>query len=245
MKTWKRITTGTLITTVLLVLTSLPVSSQGVGIAFSYFFPKNGSFSAPVMPVSLNDISVVSLGKYLGVKSSISLYSIGGMSLKDIQDINLSSSVAVIGPFNSFAVTLAPQLRLRVRKYELKLSAGGFAYYNINPGLLTGNFDRALAEYKNWDALTSDIEAIGNQIGGGYVYGGTLTYYLLVKRLGITMGVNLYSGGNNMTLTGTYIGGVEGSNLVEELIEFKSKLDYSGTEFLLGVTFILKKPDNN
>ena len=72
-----------------------PLYAQEMGVSFSFFFPKNGYFSAPISPFSIRGLGF-NLTNFLAIETGGSLYRMTGMN---ISDEGLSSREPLVGPF--------------------------------------------------------------------------------------------------------------------------------------------------
>ena len=233
---------------VLAVLIAGAAPAAAVGVTFSYFVPRNGSFSHPVSPLSIRDIDVP-LGRYLGLSGSLSLYGIAGMGITDAAGTPLELEGPAVGPFHSFlgSVTgkiIVPIMIRQVLRGELAGHGGVFGCYNLRPQLVSGTFERYLAATAPggpYAAVTASIRGDGRW-GWGWLFGGTATWYP-VSQIGLTLGGLYYLGGADLKLSGSYDayhagGGEEAGQLLP--VELRgARLDYSGLELLIGVSFQL------
>ncbi|MDP4267345.1 MAG: hypothetical protein Q8880_07920 [Bacteroidota bacterium] len=220
-----------LIILVFIVLFFNKSKSQSIGV--SYFFPNHGYFSIPVAPLTYSQS--FQLFDFFSIAPGGSLFSIGGMNLKDLPE-GFSSVRPLAGPFHSVILNLQGIITIPIRKIDFNLKGGGFAFYNIDLRLLDGNIDRMIASSEKWDAATSDMK-FDSKIGYGYLYGVSLTYYIS-KTNSLEFGANVYTGLAPINLRGTYIGGNIGGQLEKRVFpENKSKLDFSGIEAIVSFSF--------
>ncbi len=210
-------------------------SAHGIGISLSYFIPRNGYFSNPVSPLSFRDIGV-NFGRYIGVAGNLSFYNIGGMGIKDANNNVIETGGPVVGPTNSILGSLLLKLILPIGNFELTARGGIFGFYNIDPRLMAGTLDRYIAGREGRNSVTSDFGYDGT-LGWGWVFGGTFTYYIQGK-IGISAGALYYLGGADMNFSGTYNADADAGLAIPAYLR-NVKLDYSGLELIVGVSYKL------
>lgn len=217
---------------ILLPLTSHKASAQNVGVSFSFFFPRNGSFSVPISPFSLRGVGF-NLNRFVAIESGFSLYRMSGLN---ITDVPFETTDPIIGPTTTLLVPLELVLQFGSSSQEFRVKGGVFAFYNLSSNLLSGNLDRALRNDLMWDVLNSDFQ-YENNIGWGYQAGAEYIIYL-TQEFGLTFGANYFLGGANLNLGGSYTGGVDGSGLQTVDVSYpESRLDFTGWEISLGALF--------
>ncbi|MEN8250247.1 MAG: hypothetical protein ABFS32_15040, partial [Bacteroidota bacterium] len=128
------------------------VHAQDMGVSFSFFFPKNGYFSAPISPFSLRGIGF-NITNNIAIETGGSLYRMSGMN---ITGVPFESKEPMVGPFFNVLVPLELILQFGNEYFDFKLKGGGFAFYNFGTKLNTGNIDRAIAEQVLWEVVNSD-----------------------------------------------------------------------------------------
>ncbi len=213
-----------------------PLKGKSIGLAFSYFYPTKGYFSSPLVPVSLKDMGY--RWKYVGISSSLALYSIKGMQVKGLP---FKVEEPVVGPFNSLVASVTPKLILPVGRFEFSVAAGGFAFYNFNTRLLYGNMDRAIAKDEGLDAVNSQFD-YDNNLGYGYIYGGSITCFIIKNVFGITIGAHYMKGSSDLNLRGEYKGANSAGQFVKKTVNYEnSRLDFRGVEFMVGITLLSSK----
>ncbi len=206
--------------------------SQGMGVSFSFFFPKNGSFSVPISPFSIRGVGI-DLNRYVAIETGFSLYRFSGLS---ITDVPFETNDPVMGPTITFMAPLELVLQVGNTSQQFRIKGGLFFFYNFSNRFLYGNLDRALRDLEGWDVLNSDFN-YDNNVGWGYELGAEYIVYVS-KQFGITMGVNYFIGGSNLNMRGSYRGGVNGSVLETVQAAYPdSILDLSGWEISLGALF--------
>lgn len=211
------------------IMAAATANSYGIGLSFHYFFPSNGDFSNPVAPIGLDDIGI-KFGDYFGISTGLTLYNIGGMSIKGL-DFSMPNSGT--GPFLSLNIPLYAKLMLNIANVvEFQVCGGGFAFYNFNVKL-NGNFDRALASYKGLDTLTSTT-TLDNNIGLGWMAGGKITIYV-TKQIGIIFGGYYLAGESKLNINGTYVGASQAGGYTTGTIAYpNAALDYRGIVLFIG-----------
>ena len=209
-----------------------PLYAQEMGVSFSFFFPKNGYFSAPISPFSIRGIGF-NLTNYLAIETGGSLYRMTGMN---ITDENLNSREPLVGPFFNLMVPLELILQFGTNDFEFRIKGGGFVFYNFGTKLNNGNIDRALIEHLNWTVANNSFE-FDNNIGYGYEFGVEYIQYFS-RRFGVSIGANYYIGGSKLNLRGPVTGATEAQGVLTTELNFPdAKLDYTGLEISFGIIF--------
>ena len=210
-----------------------PLYAQEMGVSFSFFFPKNGYFSAPISPLSIRGLGF-NLTNYLAIETGGSLYRMSGMN---VSDIPFTSKEPLVGPFFNLMVPLELVLQFGNNDFEFRIKGGGFVFYNFGTKLNNGNIDRALVEHYDWVVANNKFQ-FDNKIGYGYEFGIEYIQYFS-RRFGISFGANYYIGGANLNLRGDVIGAKEQQIGVDTTyLEFPdAKLDYTGLEISIGIIF--------
>lgn len=207
-------------------------SAQNVGLSFSYFIPRNGSFSTPISPFSLRGVGF-DLNRYLAVETGFSLYRMSGLSVKDLP---FESNNPLTGPNFTMFVPLELVLQFKGKQAEFDLKGGGFFFYGFDQHIDYGNMDRALQTYEGWDVVNSDL-SFKNNPGFGYHFGAEFTVYV-TRQFGISLECNYLMGQSKFPLTGNYSGGTLGGTNSTVQADFKdAKIDFTGLEFSIGVLF--------
>ncbi len=209
-----------------------PLYAQEMGVSFSFFFPKNGYFSAPISPFSIRGIGF-NLTRNIAIETGGSLYRMTGMN---ITDENLNSKEPLVGPFFNLMIPLELVLQFGTNDFEFRVKGGGFAFYNFGTKLNNGNIDRALVEHLNWTVANNSFE-FDNNIGYGYEFGVEFIQYFS-RRFGVSLGANYYIGGSKLNLRGPVTGATEQLGIITEQLDFpNAKLDYTGLEISIGIIF--------
>lgn len=226
-----RIAIGTIILVASLAFAK-PLYAQEMGVSFSFFFPKNGYFSAPISPFSIRGIGF-NLTNYLAIETGGSLYRMTGMN---ITDENLNSREPLVGPFFNLMVPLELVLQFGTNDFEFRIKGGGFVFYNFGTKLNNGNIDRALIEHLNWTVANNSFE-FDNNIGYGYEFGTEYIQYFS-RRFGVSIGANYYIGGSKLNLRGPVTGATTQLGVIStELFFPDARLDYTGLEISFGIIF--------
>lgn len=217
---------------IFLILGSYTVQGQSVGLSFSYFIPRNGSFSTPISPFSIRGIGV-DLNRYIALETGASLYRMSGLN---IIDLPFESQSSLTGP--NFTVYIPGEIVFRIpgKSTMLKLKAGGFFFYAFDQQLNYGNFDKALRAYAGWDVVNSQF-SFDNKPGFG-LQGGFEFTVDVTRQWGISFETNYLMGQSGIPLTGSYSGGTIGGTNTTVQAEFKdAKVDFTGLEFSIGILF--------
>lgn len=209
-----------------------PLLAQEMGVSFSFFFPKNGYFSAPISPFSIRGIGF-NLTDNLAIETGGSLYRMTGMN---ITDETLNSREPLVGPFFNLMVPLELILQFGTNEFEFRIKGGGFVFYNFGTKLNNGNIDRVLIEHLNWTVANNSFE-FDNNIGYGYEFGVEYIQYFS-RRFGVSLGANYYIGGSKLNLRGPVTGATEAQGVLTTELNFPdAKLDYTGLEISVGIIF--------
>jgi hypothetical protein len=209
-----------------------PLMAQEVGVSFSFFFPKNGYFSAPISPFSIRGIGF-NLTNYLAIESGASLYRMSGMN---VSNMPFESREPLVGPFFNLMVPVELILQFGTNEFEFRIKGGGFVYYNFDTKLNYGNIDRAMVEYLNITVANSNL-GFDNKIGYGYEFGLEYVQYFS-RQFGVSLGANYFIGGSDLNLRGSVTGGSDQLGVVTTAVDFSgSRLDYTGLEISIGVLF--------
>lgn len=207
--------------------------SQEVGLAFSYFLPKNGSFSAPISPFSLRGVGV-DLNKYFALQTGFSLYRMSGLNITDIDDFE--SDDALLGPNFTLLIPVELALQFAGNRQEFRLKGGGFGFISFDNKLNNGNIDKAIREFEGWVVANSNFD-FENNLGFGYYFGAEYVFYA-TKVWGISLEANYFIGGADFPLSGSYIGGpLSGPLETREISYDDARLDLTGLEISIGILF--------
>jgi hypothetical protein len=207
-------------------------SAQNVGLSFSYFVPRNGSFSIPISPFSLRGVGF-NFTKNFGMQTGFTLYRMSGLN---IIDHPFESNDPMLGPNFTLFIPAEFVYQLKGRRMQFDVKVGGFFFYGFDQKLNSGNIDRAIRNYNQLYVVNSDLN-FKNNPGLGKHFGAEFTYYV-TSQFGISIETNYLMGTSKMPLTGNYIGGKMGGSLTTVNVDtdFKNaKVDFTGFEFSVGV----------
>ena len=217
----------------LLVITGFQFAqAQSVGLAFSYFVPRNGDFSTPISPFSIRGVGV-DLNRFIALETGASLYRMSGLN---VTGLPFDSNSSLTGP--NFTIYIPAELVFRIagKGTELKFKAGGFFFYAFDQQLNYGNLDRALRKYQGWDVVNSQF-SFENRPGFG-LQGGFEFTVDVTRQWGISLETNYLMGQSSIPMTGSYTGGVVGgTNDVLQASYADAKVDFTGLEFSIGILF--------
>lgn len=209
-----------------------PAQAQEMGVSFSFFFPKNGYFSAPISPFSLRGIGF-NLTNNLAIETGASLYRMTGMN---VSNMPFESKEPMVGPFFNLMVPVELILQFGTDDFEFRLKGGGFVFYNFGTKLNNGNIDRALVDYLGWAVANNSFD-FDNKIGYGYEFGAEIVQYFS-RRFGISLGANYFIGGADLNLRGSVTGATGQTGVITIQENYQgSKLDYTGLEISVGIIF--------
>ncbi|HCR53177.1 MAG TPA: hypothetical protein DIW27_02080 [Cytophagales bacterium] len=206
--------------------------AQNVGLSFSYFIPRNGSFSTPISPFSLRGVGF-DLNRYVAVETGFSLYRMAGLN---VIDLPFESNESLTGPnFTAFEpVELVLQFQGKQAQFDIK--GGGFFFYGFDQRIDYGNMDRALRAYEGWDIVNAEL-AFQNNPGFGIHFGAEFTVYV-TRQFGISLECNYLNGTSKFPLSGSYAGGLLGGTNQAKSADFAdAKIDFTGLEFSIGILF--------
>lgn len=209
-----------------------PLLAQEMGVSFSFFFPKNGYFSAPISPFSLRGIGF-NITNNLALETGASLYRMSGMN---VSNLPFESSEPLIGPFFNIMVPVELILQFGTDDFEFRLKGGGFAFYNLGTKINYGNMDRSLAEFLSWTVANSELQ-FKNNLGYGYEFGAEYVQYFN-RKFGVSLGVNYFIGGAKLNLNGSVTGATTQLGVITTALDYpEAKLDYTGLEISIGIIF--------
>jgi len=207
-------------------------TAQNVGLSFSYFLPRNGSFSTPISPFSLRGVGF-NFNDYFGLQTGATLYRMSGLN---IIDLPFESKESLLGPNFTIFVPAELVFQLKGRSVRFDVKAGGFFFYGFAQQLNSGNIDRAIRQYQQWDVTNSDL-TFKNNPGFGKHFGAELTVYV-TNQFGISLETNYLMGTSKMPLSGSYTGGTMAGPLQKVSVDYSNaKVDFTGLEFSVGVIF--------
>jgi hypothetical protein len=216
----------------ILSLAAILTQAQDVGLSFSYFIPRNGYFSTPISPFSFRGVGV-NLNKFVALETGVSLYRMSGMNMLDLP---FSTKDPLLGPNFTLFVPAELVLEFKGKQAEFDIKGGGFAFYGFDQRLDLGNFDRAIRTYEGWEVANSDL-SFENNPGFGFLTGVELTVPV-TRQFSISLEVNYLMGTAKFPLSGSYTGATLAGNLITETVDYKdAKVDFTGLEFSIGITF--------
>lgn len=208
------------------------LSAQNVGLSFSYFIPRNGSFSTPISPFSLRGVGF-DLNRYLAVETGFSLYRMSGLN---IIELPFESNKPLTGPNFTIFVPLELVIQFKGKQAQFDIKGGGFAFHGFDQRIDYGNMDRALRKYEGWDIANADL-SFDNNPGFGIHAGVEFTFYV-TRQFGISLECNYLRGGSKFPLSGSYAGGtLAGPTQTIQADYPDAKIDFTGLEFSIGVLF--------
>jgi len=213
-------------------LTAVATHAQDVGLSFSYFIPRNGYFSTPISPFSFRGVGV-NLNRFIALETGFSLYRMSGMNMLDLP---FSTKDPLLGPNFTFFVPAELVLEFKGKQAEFDIKGGGFAFYGFDQKLNLGNFDRAIRTYEGWDVANSNMN-FGNNPGFGFLAGVEFTVPV-TRQFSLSLEINYLMGTAKFPLSGSYTGGTTVNGLETIDVDYKdAKVDFTGLEFSIGVTF--------
>lgn len=224
-----------MVTVVLVLVYTVSLRAQDFGLSFSYFLPKNGSFSTPISPFSIRGLGF-DFNRFIAIETGASLYRMAGLNLKDLP---LTSKDPLLGPNFTLLVPAELVFGLRGPVAEFEIKGGGFFFYCFGNKPDYGNIDRAIRAYENWEIANASL-SFENGAGFGYHGGAELTVYV-THQVGVSLEANYLVGESSFPLTGSYTGGTfsGGSPAIETVaVDYPdTKIDFTGLEFSVGITF--------
>ncbi|GHM99051.1 hypothetical protein WSM22_05410 [Cytophagales bacterium WSM2-2] len=218
---------------VLVLLGSInSLKAQNMGLSFSYFVPRNGSFSTPISPFSLRGLGF-NFNDYFGVQTGVTLYRMSGLNMIDLP---FESKEPMLGPNFTLFIPAEFVFQLQGQRVKFDVKAGGFFFYGFAQQLNSGNIDRAVRQYQQWDVANSDL-SFQNNPGFGKHFGAELTIYV-TNQFGISLETNYLMGTSKIPLSGSYTGGLVTGPLQKVTVDYSdAKVDFTGLEFSVGVIF--------
>ena len=204
--------------------------AQDFGLSFSYFVPRNCSFSIPVSLFSIRGLGV-DFGKVISLETGASLYRMSGLN---IIGLPFENAEPMAGPNLTLLIPGEIVFRLRGKKAEFNVNGGGFVYNAFFQKLNEGNIDRAIRAYEGWQLANADL-SYSSKPGAGWKAGAEFVFDV-TRQWGLSFEVNYLAGSSALPLKGTYAGLDADNQLVERSADFKkAKLDLTGLEFSLSV----------
>ncbi len=206
--------------------------AQNVGLSFSYFIPRNGSFSTPISPFSLRGVGF-DVNRYFAVETGFSLYRMAGLN---IIDLPFDSDKPLTGPNFTIFVPLELVLQFKGKQVQFDIKGGGFFFHGFDQRIDYGNMDRALRNLEGWDVANADL-SFKNNPGLGIHFGAEFTISV-TRQFGISLECNYLNGTSKFPMSGDYTGGtLTGANQTVAVDYPDAKIDFTGLEFSLGILF--------
>jgi hypothetical protein len=215
---------------ILLMVCALYSHAQDFGVSFSYFVPKNGTFSTPISPFSFRGLGF-DLNRFFAIETGGSLYRMSGLN---IIDLPFESRDPLTGANFTLFVPVELVFQLRGNNVQFDIKGGVFGFHGFSQRLDYGNLDRAIRAYENWEVANSKF-SFKNHPGWGYMTGVELTFGV-TSTVGISIETNYLMGNSKFPLTGSYSGGT--TTFETKAVEYpNAKVDLTGLEFSLGLIF--------
>lgn len=217
-----------------LLLPSLLPAWDIAPLQFPVFIPTNGYLSETGFPIAIRNLDF-NFVRYVGISTTLLIYNFQGLGIT-----GLPSDKPIIGPTYTLLGNLCLKVMIPIQSFLITLKGGGFAFFNLSPFLMTGNLAEAVAEEEGWDDAVVDLD-FDNVPGFGWVFGGSLSYYIIRELAGIFLEVLYYDGEAPLNLKGTVTGIKGGSVVANEVDPSYSDvmIDFSGFEITLGITLSL------
>lgn len=218
--------------TIFVILFATSMYAQNVGLSFSYFIPRNGSFSTPISPFSLRGVGF-DINRYFAVETGFSLYRMAGLN---VIDMPFESNKPMTGPNFTAFIPAELVLQFKGSKVQFDIKGGGFFFYGFDQRIDYGNMDRAIREFVGWDVANADL-SFKNHPGYGLHAGVEFTTYV-TRQFGISLECNYLNGMSKFPMKGTYTGGTMLGPNQTLVADFpNAKIDFTGLEFSIGVLF--------
>src|SRR6218665_86333 len=116
---------------VCLAFLTAAAQAQNMGLSFSYFIPRHGSFSTPISPFSIRGIGY-NFNNYVGIQTGATLYRMSGLNLVDLP---FTSNKNLLGPNFTLFVPAELTFTLKGSKVEFEIKGGGFFFYGFSQHL--------------------------------------------------------------------------------------------------------------
>lgn len=206
--------------------------AQNVGLSFSYFIPRNGSFSTPISPFSLRGVGF-DFNRFLAIETGVSLYRMAGLN---VIDLPFESNESLTGPNFTVFIPAELVLQFKGKQAQFDIKGGGFFFHGFDQRIDYGNMDRALRKYQGWDIANADL-SFENNPGFGIHFGAEFTLYV-TRQFGISLECNYLNGTSKFPMIGNYSGGSLGGPNQTVAADFpNAKIDFTGLEFSIGILF--------
>lgn len=215
-----------------LLVSAVAANGQNVGLSFSYFIPRNGSFSTPISPFSIRGVGF-DLNRYLAIETGFSLYRMAGLN---VIELPFESTKPLTGPNFTIFVPLELVIQFKGKQAQFDIKGGGFFFHGFDQRIDYGNMDRSIRTYEGWDIANADL-SFKNNPGFGLHFGAEFTFYV-TRQFGVSLECNYLNGMSDFPLTGNYSGGTIGGQTQTVQADFPdAKIDFTGLEFSIGVIF--------
>lgn len=207
-----------------------PAFSQQYGLSFSYFIPKNGSFSTPVSPFSIRGIGL-DINRFISLETGATVYRMAGLN---ISGLPFESASPMAGPNLTLFIPGELVFRLKGKSAEFNINGGGFVYHGFFQQLNEGNIDRAIRSFEGWSLANSEL-TFNTKPGAGWKAGVELMFDV-TRQWGLSFEVNYLAGQSPIPMKGSYSGLDLNDQLIKKDISFeKAKIDLTGIEFSLSI----------
>ena len=215
-----------------LAFASVSGHAQDIGVSFSFFFPKNGEFSAPISPFSYRGLTLP-FSDYLGIQTGASVYLMPGLSVKGLP---FESKKPLYGPNITGYIPLELYFQFGAGNTVFTLKGGAFGFYSFFTNLNYGHLDRALRDHLQWQVVNSEF-TYRKLPGWGY-QGGIEMLVQINRKMGLTFEVNYLLGSAKLDMTGSFQG-VDGSGVLQTVqTDYPdSAVDFTGIEVSVGAVF--------
>lgn len=221
-----------LVTCLFVTVSVCSAFAQNVGLSFSYFIPRNGSFSTPISPFSLRGVGF-DLNRFLALESGVSLYRMAGLN---VIDLPFESNESLTGPNFTIFIPAELALQFKGKQAQFDIKGGGFFFHGFDQRIDYGNMDRALRQYQGWDIANANL-SFENNPGFGIHFGAEFTVYV-TRQFGISLECNYLNGTSKFPMKGNYSGGLlAGPNQTVDADFPDAKIDFTGLEFSIGLLF--------
>lgn len=207
---------------------------QDMGLSFSYFLPRNGSFSIPVSPFSIRGVGL-ELNRFVSLETGGSLYRMTGLN---IIGLPFTSKEPMAGSNLTLMLPAEMVVSFGKKSVRFDVRGGGFGYYGFFQKLNQGVIDRAIREMEQWVVVNSDL-SFKSRPGIGW-RAGTALHIDVTRQWGLTLEVSYLAGSSFLSLEGSYTGVAKTDPIAAEIITKevnfdKGKIDYTGLEISVGI----------
>lgn len=216
--------------TIVFVCVLVQTQGQNIGFGFSYLFPRGGSFSAPVSPISLRGVGF-RLGPVM-LESGIIWYRISGLG---VQGLPFNYDEPITEPFNSFILPLTAGIEIGGKDLSFVPRIGAFyainTLYNPREGSFSRGFERINPRY---ELVWTDTRLEQNNTFG--LLTGIEAVLRVSDKIKIKLGTNYYLGASALNPSGSYTALLKDGTIERGTFEFPdTDLDFTGLEFTIGI----------